>query len=124
MSQSGRISFAIAVNTARDAVRRRVRFFIATAILCLTLAALAHFLGRRVYLAEFYELVVGLATDLGNERPFKPDVFRLRTFKVSAAAHLSYETESLRSPSKSANERGRTLVLPALHLNSRSCRHD
>jgi len=102
-------------NTMRDvARRRRVRFCIETPAifivsnveLRLALAALAHLLGRWVNLTKLHELVIDLATNFRNESTFKADILGLNTLKIAAVAHLSYEAETLRSPGKSANERG------------------
>ncbi len=98
MSHSGRTDAAMSENTMRDAVRRRVRFFIETPAifivsnveLRLTLTALAHLLRGRVNLAELNELIVCLSADLGNKRALMSDVLGAGALKVAAVAHLTH----------------------------------
>ena len=75
MSQPGSTLFATAENAERGLPKvDRVKFFIETPAILLALAALAGTLGGRVYLAELYELVVGLAADFRYEGALVADV--------------------------------------------------
>ena len=103
-------------NTRRRTASRQI--FDGYSHLFLTLAALAHLLRSRVYLTELHELVVGLATDFGNEGAFVADILRPSALEVAAVAHLAHEAKPLRPAGEAADKRGRTLVLPAPYLDS------
>ena len=74
MSHPGNTSPATLENIEGCPRYDRVRFLMAIAILRLALTALARLLRGRVYLTELYELVVGLAPHLRDERALVTDV--------------------------------------------------
>ena len=116
---------AIRANAARGATVHRVRFRIEIPFIRLSLSAsAAHLFCGGVYLAELYEVVIYFTTNFRNESALMADVLGPRALMVSAVAHLTHKTESLRTTSEAANERGRTLVLPAPHFDSRIRSHD
>ena len=83
--------------------------------------ALARFLCCWIYLAEFDQLVVILATNLGDECALVGDIFGLVALPVAVAAYGTHNTEPLRAAGEAADKRGRTLVLATLHFDSYTC---
>lgn len=124
-SHPGSAAAAIAVYAKRGTVARRVRFLIKTRAIRLALSPFAAPVSTsgRIDFAELYEFVVFLAPHFRNERAFMADILRLRALPVAAIAHFAHESEPLRAAGKTADKRGRTLVLPASHFNSYAGSH-
>ena len=74
--------------------------------------------GGRVDFPKLHQLVIFFSPHFRDKRALMVDVFRSGTLPVAAIAYLMHEAESLRSARKTANKRGRTLVLSATDLNS------